>query len=517
MGSEGMIATSHPMATQAGLDMLKQGGNALDAAIAASAVQCVVEPFSTGIGGDSFLLYHEAREGVLYGLNGSGRSPSRAMPEVYLERGLSVVPERGMLSVTVPGAVDAWHTAAERFATKGLDALLAPAIEFAQNGYAISSIVGQVWAENEAMLASFNGMNNPLLKNGSAPVTGSIHKQPQLAATLRLIAETGRDAFYRGEIAEKLVKFSDSQGGLLSLDDFYEHHSEWVDPISSSYHGVEVFELPPNGQGVTALMMLNMLQQSQLIDLTPLSPEHIHLMSETFKLAIAERDAFVADPNFSAAPIDELLSPDHSSSMLKKIKPDSVLPYPLHTSVRRHRDTVYISVVDRDRNAASIINSLYYPFGSMMVAADTGIVLQNRGAGFVLEPGHPNSLEPSKRPLHTIIPAMAYRDGELLLCFGVMGGQYQAMGHTYLLSNWLNFDMDLQQAIDAPRFLPEQGVLSVEKTVPLATRNSLSAIGHRVVESTAPMGGAQAVFIDNKSGVLHGASDFRKDGCAMGY
>lgn len=516
MAAQGMVASSHPLSSQAGLDVLKQGGNALDAAIAACAVQCVSEPFATGIGGDCFLLYHQASSGQLFGLNGSGRAPQGATTQAYRQRQFDQVPERGIFSVTVPGAIDAWHTALERFGSKGLDELLQPAIQYAQQGYAISPVVAQVWQQNQAQLAAHNPTDNALLVNGAAPKVGSLHYQAQLAQSLSTIASKGKSAFYNGELAEEIVRFSKSLGGLLELDDFAAHQSEWVDPISTNYRGIEVFELPPNSQGLSALLMLNILQQHNFSD-APLSPAHVHQLSEAYKLAITERDTFITDPQFSQIPIAQLLSADYAQQLQTRINPHKALSYPLQSMLRQHRDTVYISVVDRDRNAASLINSLYYPFGSMLVAGNTGILLQNRAASFSLDEQHANCIAPKKRPMHTIIPAMAYRNGQLILCFGVMGGSYQAMGHAYVLSNWLDYGLDIQQAIDAPRFLPEHGKLLVEQAIPATTRRALEKMGHEVIESQAVLGGGQAIFIDTQTGVLHGGSDPRKDGCAIAY
>jgi gamma-glutamyltranspeptidase/glutathione hydrolase len=517
MCTRGMVATSQPMATQVGLDILKRGGNAVDAAVAACATLAVTEPHATGIGGDCFLLYHEARSGRLHGLNGSGRAPAAATPEAYRARGLAQVPETGILSVTVPGAVDAWDTARERFGTMGLDELLAPAIEYADEGYVVSPVVGQAWRSLESLLAPHVDSSRALLVDGRAPAVGTIHRQPLLARTLKRIAREGRAAFYGGAIGEEIVRFSRAHDGLLALEDFAAHRSEWVEPIATDYRGVRVFEIPPNGQGITALMTLNILEQTAFGQRPRLGVEHLHYLIEAFKLAVAERDTHVCDPAFHAVPVDALLSKAYARDQAARIDPQRVLGYPLASNLRPHRDTVYLTVVDRDRNAVSLINSLYYPFGSLLVAGDTGVTLQNRGAGFVLDPEHANCIAPRKRPLHTIIPAMAYRNGKPLLAFGVMGGEYQAMGHAYVFSNWLDFGLDLQEAIDAPRFLPGLGVVAVERSLPAASCEALRRRGHVVVESDTALGGAQAIYIDNEAGVLQAASDPRKDGCALGY
>ncbi len=517
MSTGAMVATSQPMATAAALDVLRRGGNAMDAAIAASATLCVTEPQSTGIGGDCFLLYHEGRSGALYGLNGSGRAPRRATREELIGRGHSHMPEYGILSVTVPGAIDAWATALERFGSMSLEELLQPAIAYAEDGYAVSPVVAKVWKQSEALLSEHEHTRRTLLVDGRAPVAGTRFRQAKLAHSLRLIATHGRDAFYRGDIAENIVRFSRTQSGLLELEDFAAHRSEWVEPISTDYRGLKVYELPPNGQGITALMMLNILEQAELGRLEHLSAEHIHLVSETYRLALAERDRFVADPEFSDVPIAAMLSKDFARRQHARIDGGRALSHPVSSGLPEHRDTIYLTVVDEQRNAVSFINSLYHPWGSGVVAGDTGIMLQNRGGGFTLIEGHPNSIAPGKRPLHTIIPAMVERDGRLLLSFGVMGGEYQAMGHAYVLSNWHDFAMDLQEAVDAPRFLPAAGALAVERGVPTETRRALERLGHRVVQAEKPFGGGQCIYIDWEQGVLQAASDPRKDGCALGY
>jgi len=517
MATNGMAATSHPLATETALAVLRAGGNAMDAALAAGAVQGVVEPHSTGIGGDCFLLYHEARTGMLHGLNGSGRAPAAATPEAYRARGLDDVPEVGILSVTVPGAVDAWAMAAGRFGTRGLDELLAPAIRFAEEGYPVTPVIGNAWRNAAPLLAQTPDAARALLVDGRAPAVGTIHRQPELARSLRAIAGSGRDAFYAGPIAEAIARFSRAQGGLLEVADFAAHRGEWVEPISTTYRGVQVCELPPNGQGMTALMTLGILERAALGNLPFLGAEHLHWIIEAFRLAVAERDAYLCDPTQYPVPVETLLSREHARAQHARIDPKRAAVHPVAPGLKRGRDTVYIAVVDRDRNACSYINSLFYGFGSLLVAGDTGITLHNRGAGFVLEENHPNCIAPGKRPMHTIIPAMAYRDDGAQLVFGVMGGFYQAMGHAWVFTNWLDHGLDLQQAIDAPRFLSGEGLVAVEQGIPEATRAGLQALGHRVVDADGPLGGAQAILIDPRSGVLHAGSDPRKDGCALGY
>ncbi|MFQ5936193.1 MAG: gamma-glutamyltransferase [Acidiferrobacterales bacterium] len=517
MSTGGMVATSQPMATHAGLSILRSGGNAIDAAIAASATLCVTEPQSTGVGGDCFFLYHDASSGKLYGLNGSGRAPQRATLAEYRRRGYTHMPEHGMHSVTVPGAVDAWQEALERFGTRSLEELLQPAIGYAEDGYAVSPVVGKVWKQNEALLAGCDDTRRTLLVDECAPVAGTRHRQPNLARSLRAIARGGRDAFYKGEIARQIVAFSKANDGLLELEDFAGHTSNWVEPISTDYRGLRVYEIPPNGQGIVVLMMLNMLENIDVGAMKHLSADHIHIITETFRLAIAERDRFVSDPDFSEIPVAAMLSKDFASRQWSRVDRAGALSHPVTSGLPAHRDTIYLTVVDEQRNAVSFINSLYHPWGSGMVAGETGIMLQNRGGGFNLIEGHANCIAAGKRPLHTIIPSMVYRDDRLVLSFGVMGGEYQAMGHSYVLTNWLDFGMDLQEAVDAARFLPAGDVLEVEKSIPPATRQELERRGHKIADAEKPFGGGQCIYIDWDNGVLQAASDPRKDGCALGY
>ena len=517
LAANGMAATSQPLATETAIRVLRDGGNAMDAAIAASAVQAVVEPYSTGIGGDCFLLYHEAATGKLHGLNGSGRAPGAASIEALRARGHEQMPEQGILSVTVPGAVDAWEQASRRFGALDFGALLQPAIDYAEEGYPVSPVIAWNWQKCEDLLAQTPEASAAYLLDGRAPVAGTLHRQPDLARSLRAIAADGSDAFYRGAIAEEIVRYSQSVDGLFTLDDFAAHESEWVEPIRGIYRGYEVCEIPPNSQGITVLMALKILEQTRVGDLLYHSPEHLHLLSEAFTLSMAERDRYVADPAFAEIPIEQLLSDEFARAQYERIDMQRALAQPVASALPNHRNTVYISVVDRERNACSFINSTFFSFGSGLVAGNTGINLQNRGAGFVLEEGHFNRLEPGKRPLHTIIPAMVYRDGKPVLSFGVMGGQYQAMGQTYVLSNWVDYGMDIQQALDAARFFLYDGVLDVEVGIPVATRKGLADMGHKIVEIDGPHGGGQGIFIDWENGVLHGGSDPRKDGCALGY
>ena len=517
MSTEAMAATSQPMATETALQVMRDGGNALDAAIAASAVLSVVETYSTGIGGDCFILYHEAATGKLHALNGSGRTAAASTAETIRTRGFDSMPEQHILSATVPGAIDAWHQASQKFGKLDFANLLQPAIHYAEQGYAVTPIIARNWKSTEALLAQTPEASKAYLVDGKAPAVGTIHRQPDLARSLRSIASHGPDVFYRGEIAEEIVRYSDSCDGLFSLDDFANHESEWVQPISTNYRGYDVFEIPPNGQGITTLMALNILAQTEVSKLPQLGADHVHLISEAFTLSMAERDRFVADMSFNELPVTQMLSNEFAQTQYARIDMNKALTQPVESALPNHRDTVYLSVVDKDRNVCSFINSVFYSWGCGHVAGSTGINLNNRGSGFSLADGHFNQVAPRKRPMNTIIPAMVYQQDKPVLSFGVMGGQYQAMGQTYVLSNWIDYGMDIQEALDAARFFLYAGILEVEANVPAAARVGLAAKGHNVIAADSSWGGGQAIVIDWDNGVLHGGSDPRKDGHAAGY
>ncbi len=430
MGTQGMVATSHQLATVTGLDVLRNGGNALDAAVAACAVQGVVEPMSTGIGGDCFILFHEARTGVLHALNGSGRAPAGVSAEAIRAQGHVRMPPHSIFCVTVPGAVQGWETALARLGTRGLDELLQPAIEFAANGFPVTPVVSGAWKRAESMLRNNAAASRTYLTGNESPRMGSVHVQPDLAATLRIIAARGSAGFYEGAVAQAIVDCSGELGGFLTLEDLAKRKSEWVSAIETEYRGVRLKEIPPNGQGICALMMLDILRHEDMGAKARLGAEHIHWLAEAYNLAIAERDRFVCDSDFAQPPVAELLSDTFAASQHQRIQPERALEHPVPSGLHRHRDTVYISVVDRDGNAASFINSLFSNFGSGIVVDGTGICLHNRGWSFMLDEAHDNCIAPNKRPLHTIIPAMAYRGGDPWLCYGVMGAHFQPMGHS---------------------------------------------------------------------------------------
>ncbi len=514
----GMAATSHPLATMTAVRVLQDGGNAMDAAVAACAVQCVVEPQSTGIGGDCFVLYAPGGGDEVIAFNGSGRAPAAASADWYAGRGITEIDPHSPHAVTVPGAIDAWARLVEDHGTRNLGELLLPAIGFARAGYPINERVAFDWAIAAKVLERDPTARRLFLPDGRPPVAGELHRQPELADTLAVIAERGPDGFYQGPVAEDMVSHLNALGGLHTLEDFAAAGGEYVVPIETEYRGHRVFECPPNGQGLTALIMLNILSGFDLAGLDPLSAERLHLEIEAARLAYQDRDAFIADPGQAEVPVPWLLSEGHAAELRREIRPDRALgelPPPL---LPVHADTVYLSVVDRDRNAVSFINSLFDSFGTGLVAPRTGIVLHNRGDGFVLEPGHPNCIAPGKRPLHTIIPGMLVKDGRTVMPFGVMGGHYQAVGHSHFLSNMLDFGLDVQAAIDQPRVYPKPNEpVDIESGVPAASVERLRALGHQTRAAAKPVGGGQAIRIDWRTGVLTGGSDPRKDGCAIGY
>ncbi len=514
--TEGMAATSHPLATLAAVDMLRAGGNAMDAAIAAAAVQAVVEPQSTGIGGDCFVLYAPAGSGEVIAYNGSGRAPKAAETDWYLERGFAEIPLNSAHAVTVPGAIEAWDRLAADHGRKGLDALLQTAIHYAENGYVVHGRVAADWAACLDLLRRDATAVRIFLPGGGAPKAGSLHRQPELAATLKTIARRGRAGFYEGAVAADIVGYLRQQGGLHEPDDFAAARGEYVAPIRTAYRGVDIYQIPPNNQGITALIMLNILSGFDLAGLDPRGAGRLHLEVEAARLAFRDRDALIADPRQAEVPVAELLSADYAAALRRRIDPDRAAtdlpPALLHRS-----DTVYLCVVDRDRNAVSFINSIYHSFGSGLVSPRTGVVLQNRGAGFRVDPAHPNRIAPGRRPLHTIMPGLAVKDGRAAMPFGVMGGDYQPFGHVHFLTNVLDFGCDLQEALDLPRVFYDRGVLEVERGLGAEAVSGLSARGHRVAVAAEPLGGGQAISIDWETGVLTGGSDPRKDGCALGY
>jgi len=522
--SHGMVATSQPLASQAGLDVLRRGGNAVDAAIAIAAVLNVTEPHMTGIGGDAFAMIYSAKTRKLEGLNASGRAPRALNLEYFTSRKMTEMPMTGMEPITVPGAFDGWVTLLDKHGTMKLADLLAPAIDYADSGFPVMEKTAADWAPEVPKLKLTAAAASTYLVDGRAPQPGAMFVQQNLARSFRTLARGGRDAFYRGEIAKAIVDYCRKNGGFLSMDDFASHKSEWVEPISTTYRGYTLHELPPNGQGLTALLLLNILEGIDLKSMRTDPGLYHHTLIEATKIAFADRNRYIADPAFAKVPLQELLSKKYAASRRALLDSRNAIDPPAYGDPRMGSDTTYFTVVDKDRLAVSFINSLFLAFGSGIVAGETGIVLHNRGSGFSLVPGHPNRIEPGKRPFSTLIPAMLFQDGRLLMSFGVMGGDVQAQGHVQVLVNLIDRGMNLQQAIDAPRvrYISGRGVMmDDELTAPviadLVARGHVRAMPQAGMTHRALMGGGQAIMIDPATGSLLGASDSRKDGLALGY
>ncbi len=515
---EAMIATSHPLATSAGLEILAAGGNAVDAALAAVAVQCVVDPLMTGLGGDCFALYAPAG-GEVVALNGSGRAPGAATVARLKELGLDrEIPQTSPHAVTIPGAVAAWLKLHRRFGTLSLDRLFARAIGHAETGFAVTPRVAWDWARNAKTVEKDEGGKALFLPHGRAPLAGEVFAQPKIGQRLREVARHGAAAFYLGATAESLVKRLKALGGLHTVDDFAAavDGADFVAPIGADYQGHRILECPPNGQGIAALLILKILEGFDLSDGVSLA-DRIHLHAEATKLAYHHRDVLIGDA--AAMPpgtVDSLLSEPTIAALRRRIDAARAMP-PALWDEPEHKDTVYLCVVDRDGNAISFINSIFHAFGSTRVDPETGILLHSRGASFRLIEGHPNAIGPGKRPMHTIIPGMVQKNGRTVMPFGVMGGQYQAAGHAALLSGILDRKLDIQAAIDATRSFAFGGLLEVEPTIAPDTIADLKRRGHAPAKALAPIGGAQAIWIDHAAGVLLGGSDPRKDGSALGF
>jgi len=519
LARQGMVATSQPLAAMAGLRILMDGGNAADAAVTVASMLNVVEPMSTGIGGDCFALVYEAQTGRVAALNGSGRAPAAFSLAEARRRGLETIPLTGPLPVTVPGAAGGWEALLQRFGTMTLADCLAPAISTAENGFPVSERISAGWLRSTEKLSMDAEAARVYLP---APGPGEIHRQPDLARTFCTVAEGGAQALYHGELAERIAACVQSRGGYLSTADLAAHTTTWEIPIRTAYRDVEVLEHPPNGQGLAALLALNVVQGYNLADMDYFDPARWHVMIEAMRLGMADAARYVADPAVVDVPVAGLLSGQYAARRRALIRPDRALEL-VAPGLPEHKDTVYLTVVDGQGNAVSFINSLYYGFGSGLVVPGAGICLQNRGACFTLEEGHPNALEGGKRPYHTIIPAMALRQGRLWLSFGVMGGFMQPQGHLQVLSNLVDYGLNPQAALDAPRFrVDQQGgrTVAIETGVPLNTRKALAALGHDLRPETTfspGFGSGDIIARDAESGVLWGASDPRKDGCAVGF
>ncbi|MFL5242577.1 MAG: gamma-glutamyltransferase [Gemmataceae bacterium] len=528
---QGMVATSHPLAAQIGLEILKKGGNAIDAAIATNAAMGLMEPMSCGIGGDLYAIVWDAKSQKLYGLNASGRSPYKATREFFAEKGLKEIPTSGALSWSVPGCVDGWAELHKRFGTISIDQLLEPSIRYAEEGYPVTEVIAGYWRGGEAKLAKEPDAAKTFLIEGRAPRVGDVFKNPHLARSYREIAKNGRDGYYKGRIAREIVAYSDKVGGLFSIKDFDDHTSTWVDPVSTSYRGYDVWEIPPPGQGIAALQMLNLLGGYDLKKMGPRSPDFWHLFLEAKKLAYADRARYYTDPDFAKVPVRELIAKPYADDRRKLIDPNkAATKLDAGDPKLGKSDTIYLCVVDKDRNCVSLIQSNYNGFGSGLVPGDLGFALQNRGTLFALDPNHANRLEPHKRPFHTIIPALVTKEGKPWFTFGVMGGDMQPQGHVEVLVNLIDFGMNVQEAGEAPRLEhvgsatptgqsgdKEGGTVLAERGISDKIIETLKERGHKVVRVKTNGGGYQGILIDPKTNMLHGGSEARKDGCAVGY
>ncbi|SEN83019.1 gamma-glutamyltransferase 2. Threonine peptidase. MEROPS family T03 [Gemmobacter aquatilis] len=511
--ANGLCATSHPLAAKVALDVLQAGGTAADAAIAGAVLLGICEPQMTGLGGDCFILLKPAGEERVIGLNGSGRAPAALSAEALRARGLTAMPIHGIDTVTLPGAVDAFCRLNADWGRLPLADLLAPAIRYADEGVPVAPRVARDWGEDESILQG--DARRFYLLDGAVPRVGQIFRAPGQAEVLRRIAREGRAGFYEGEAAEDMIASLRALGGGHTLDDLAATQSFYTDPVSTAYKGIELIEHPPNGQGATALLMLNILKHFDLTALDPLGAPRAHLEAEAAKLAYDARNRFLADPDRTTR-LAHMLAPETAARLAALIDPRRALPAATPLTEAVHRDTVYITVVDRDRMAVSLIYSIFWGFGAGLASQKYGINFQNRGAGFSLTPGHPNEAGGGKRPMHTIIPGMIAAGGRVTLPFGVMGGAYQPCGHARFVTNLVDYGMDLQSAIDAPRCFAAPEGMKVESGYAPETRAALAAMGHSVIAPEEPIGGAQAIHIHD-SGVLEGASDPRKDGCALGY
>lgn len=530
MARNGAIATSQPLATAAGLRVLQSGGNAIDAAVAAAAVLAVVEPTMNGAGGDLFAIVYSAKDKKVHGLNASGRAPAAATPEEFRKRGVQRIPLRGELSVSVPGVVDGWSELVTKHGTRTLAQALEPAIKYARDGYAVSEIIANQWKSVEALLARDPKAAAIFLPGGKAPAPGDVVRNLPLAASLELIAKDGRDAFYKGAIAKAIAEDMQRRNGLITATDLAEHHADWIEPISTTYRGYQVLELPPNTQGIAALEMLNIMEGFDLKALGHNSAAYLHLMVEAKRIAFADRGAWLADlASTPARAMELMLSKDYAATRRKEINKDKAAADYRALSIDGRTtpgsgdepigrgDTIYLTAADAEGNVISLIQSIYETFGAGIVAGDTGIILHNRANLFSLSPGHPNLIAPGKRPFHTLIPAMVLKDGAPWLSFGVMGGDMQAQGHAQVLANLVDFGMNIQEAGEAPRFRHSGTGLALESAFSSEARAGLTARGHKLVDSKGVWGGFQGILIDPKTRVLMAGSDPRKDGMAAGW
>jgi gamma-glutamyltranspeptidase / glutathione hydrolase len=513
-----MAATSHPASTMTAVEIMKSGGNAMDAAVAACAVQCVVEAGSTGIGGDCFTLFSMKGSPEPIAYNGSGRTPFAANRKWYQQQNMKTIDRQSPHAVTVPGAIEAWARLLNDYGRLTFAEVLSPAISMAREGYPVTQRVAFDIGNQARLLEADDEARRTFLVAGKAPVVGDIQKQPKLADTLELIGREGPSAFYSGDIAAEMVGFLQAKGGLHAMEDFTKTRGEYVKPIWIKYRGRKAYECPPSGQGVIALLILNILSRFRR-DPDPLNVDNLHIEVEATRLAYAARDAFVADTGVSDVPVDYLLSDRLAEELAQRIDLSRAIEHPSTFAAVEHSDTVYITTVDKDRNCVSFINSLFHPYGAGLMTPRSGVMFHNRGQSFVVEDGHPNAIGPRKRPMHTIIPGMVVENGRPCLSFGVMGGHYQAMGHAHYLSKLFDHGLDLQAAMDLPRLFPIPGtnIVEAEEGVRIRVEEAFKKRGFKVQPPRWPIGGAQAIWIDRERDILIGASDHRKDGCALGY
>lgn len=530
IAEHGMAATSHPLATQAALDILKRGGNAIDAAIAANAVLGVVEPTGNGIGGDLYAIIWDAETERLYGLNASGRSPQSLSRRWFIDQGYDSIPSHGPLPVSVPGAVDGWFEMHGRFGSLKMSEILKPAIEYAREGHPVSELIAYYWNRSVPILSKHPGFTEQYTIDGRAPAKGEIWKNPNLANTLERIAREGREVFYQGEIAQTIGQFMADNGGYLSAEDMAAHRSDWIDPVSTNYRGYDVWELPPNGQGIAALQMLNLLEPHDIGAMGFGSADYLHLLVEAKKVVYEDRARFYADSDFNDIPVETLISKAYAATRASLITDRAARQYPAgDPAALRDGDTINLSTADRHGNMVSLIQSNYRGMGSGMTPTGLGFILQDRGELFSLDADHFNRFEPGKRPFHTIIPAFVTRDGKPWLSFGLMGGGMQPQGHVQILVNLIDFGMNLQEAGDAPRMhhigssqptgesMTDGGILNLETGFDYQVIRDLMRRGHRIQFANGPYGGYQAIMRDTETGVYYGASESRKDGQAAGY
>ena len=528
IAENGMVATSHPLATQVGVDILKGGGNAIDAAIAANAAIGLMEPTGNGIGGDLFAIIWIDREKKLYGLNSSGRSPKNLTLDYFKENGISEIPAYGPLPVSVPGCVDGWFEMHEKFGTISMQKILSPAIEYASNGFPVTELVSYYMSKAAKKLDKYPNFKETYHINGTTPKKGEIFQNQDLANTLRIIAKKGRKGFYEGKIAKIISDFIIEQGGFLSYDDLKNHKSEWVNPVSTKYRGYDIWELPPNGQGIAALQILNLLEGYNIKSMGYGSAQYIHHFVEAKKIAFADRAKYYADMDFNKIPVDFLISKEYSGLRRNEISPKKAA-MSVSAGEIENGDTIYLTTADKEGNMVSLIQSNYRGMGSGMIPTGLGFMLQDRGELFSLDEGHLNVYEPEKRPFHTIIPAFISKDGEPYVSFGLMGGAMQPQGHAQIVINLIDFGMNLQEAGDAPRLrhssnqqptggnMYDGGELSLESGFDYREIRQLIEYGHKVVFDLGSFGGYQAIMYDDEMGVYYGASESRKDGSAIGY